>query len=427
MSTRRRALLVCAIALIAASVALLLRDGEAPAGALDAATFVPGQQAEAAAGTHPLAAPLTPARPPAVAPPVFDLVRVEKDEVCEGEENLVAVHAHTTDGNDAFLQYTVAGEAGAQVPVRAYVGRDGKPVQQFAVAFSKDNVATRIELPPYRVKNCRPSRMLVVTMRMLPNSVAEREFTATVQALDGVPFTPAWYEWEFGDGSFEATADPVAIHDYSGLAQKTAFTDLIVKVKALDGGGQSVEGRFPLHIRNVAFDTRRRGMATLFTQPTPRFPAMGSDGVVRQKFRVWHAEDVPVQITGATMSRLFLPEAPGSAPAAPDVAALDHTSLLRHTELPPGVVQEESLEFDFAAVPTVYAVTVELQGITSAGTPARGQLTILRPQPRPTRENSVPIQDPAMILKIRRAMAILKQDTVSQEDLSRLEREGKLR
>ena len=59
-------------------------------------------------------------------------------------------------------------------------------------------------------------------------------------------------------------------------------------------------------------------------------------------------------------------------------------------------------------------------------TPARGQLTILRPQPRPTRENSVPIQDPAMILKIRRAMSILKQDTVSQEDLSRLEREGKL-
>ena len=89
-------------------------------------------------------------------------------------------------------------------------------------------------------------------------------------------------------------------------------------------------------------------------------------------------------------------------------------------------MQEESLELDFAALPTVYAVTVELQGITSAGTPARGQLTILRPQPRPTRENSVPIEDPAMILKIRRAMAILKQDTVSQEDLSRLEREGKL-
>src|SRR6266404_1842349 len=116
MSTRRRALIVCAIALIAASVALLLRDREAPAGALDAATLVPGQQAQAARGPLPVAAPLTPARPPAVAPPVFDLVSVEKDEVCEGEENLVAVHAHTTDGNDAFLHYTVAGEAGGQVP-----------------------------------------------------------------------------------------------------------------------------------------------------------------------------------------------------------------------------------------------------------------------------------------------------------------------
>jgi hypothetical protein len=32
-----------------------------------------------------------------------------------------------------------------------------------------------------------------------------------------------------------------------------------------------------------------------------------------------------------------------------------------------------------------------------------------------------------MVEKIRRAMAILHQETVSQEDLLRLEREGKLR
>src|SRR6266436_4287100 len=137
MSTRRRALIVCAIALIAASVALLLRDREAPAGALDAATLVPGQQAEAAVGPRPLAAPLTPARPPAVAPPIFDLVRVEKDEVCEGEENLVAVHAHTTDGNDAFLHYTVAGEAGAQIPVRA-AALPGEELPSFAHAGGDD-------------------------------------------------------------------------------------------------------------------------------------------------------------------------------------------------------------------------------------------------------------------------------------------------
>ena len=57
---------------------------------------------------------------------------------------------------------------------------------------------------------------------------------------------------------------------------------------------------------------------------------------------------------------------------------------------------------------------------------ASGELSLLRPPPRPTKENSIPIADPAMQQKIRRAMAILHQDTVSQEDLFRLEREGRL-
>src|SRR5207253_2868980 len=224
---------------------------------------------------------------------------------------------------------------------------------QYAVAFSKDNVATRIDLPRYRVKNCRPARILVVTMRMLPNSVGEREFTAAVQTLEGAPFTPAWYEWSFGDGESGVTPGPIAIHDYSALPQKTAFSDLLVKVKALDGSGQLVEGRLPLHIRNVAFATRLRGMATIFAAPVPRFPEVGADAAV-------------------------------------------------------------------------YAVTFAVQGVTASGMQARGELALLKPPPRPTRENSVPIQDPAMIQKIRRAMGILNQETVSQEDIWRLEREGKL-
>ena len=73
----------------------------------------------------------------------------------------------------------------------------------------------------------------------------------------------------------------------------------------------------------------------------------------------------------------------------------------------------------------MYAVTFAVQGVAD-GTQARGELTLLRPPPAPTRENSIPIQDPAMVQKIRRAMTILNQQTVSQEDIWRLEREGKL-
>ena len=423
MRSSRKAVLAAAIVLLLA-VPLLLRDGDGREAPLETAAFVqppPPPRPSPVASAPSKAAPATPA---AIAPPVFDSVQVEKEEVCEGEENLISVRAHTTDGHDAFLQYTIAGEAGARVPVRAYLGRDGKSPPQYAVAFSKDNVATRIELPSYRVKSCRPARVLLVTMRMLPNSVAEREFTATVRAQDA--FTPAWYEWTFGDETFDVTPVPVAVHDYSRSPQRTAFTDLLVKVKAVDGSGQSVEGRFPLHIRNIGFAARQRGMVAIFAEPTPRFPTMGPDGVVRQKFRLWHAEDVPVRLSGATRSRLLMPASPGSAPPVPEAVAVDHSRLLQHGDIPPGDVREESLEYDFGADPDAYAVTYEIQGGTPAGMQARGSLTLLRPPPRPTRENSVPIDDPAMAAKIRRAMAILKQDTVSQEDLWRLEREGKL-
>src|SRR5438132_1452008 len=233
-------------------------------------------------------------------------------------------------------------------------------------------------------------------------------------------------ERPFGDGEAGVTPGPIAVHDYSALPQKTAFNDLLVKVTALDGSGQMVEGRLPLHIRNVAFATRLRGMATIFAVPVPRFPEAGPDGIVRQKFRLWHAEDGPVQIAGATLSRFFLPAKEGSAPAAPTTVALDHSRVLRHAEIPPGAFVEESLEYDFGANAAVYAVTFAVQGLTASGLQARGELALLRPSPRPTRENSVPIQHPAMIQKIRRAMAILNQETVSQEDIWRLEREGKL-
>jgi hypothetical protein len=427
MRTRRKLLLAAALALMALLALLRPRGREEPVQRLRTAALASAGPAEPATPAQPLAAPRSPPSSAAVASPVFDQVSVEKDEVCEGEENLITVHAHTTDGNDAFLHYTVAGEAGSQVPVRAFIGRDGNAPAQYAVAFSKDNVATRIELPPYRVKNCRPARILVVTARMLPNSVGERELTATVQALDGAPFVPVGYEWSFGDGETGVTSGPVAVHDYSALPQRSAFSDLLVKVKAFDGTGQTVEGRLPLHVRNIAFASRLRGMATIFAAPVPRFPQVGPDGNVRQRFRLWHAEEGPVQIAGATLTRFFLPASDGRPPGAPATVALDHTRVLQHAGIPPGAFVEEMLEYDFAADASVYAVTFAVQGVTASGMQARGELAIVKPPPRPTRENSIPIEDPAMMEKIRRAMAILNEETVSQEDIWRLEREGKLR
>src|SRR4051812_40130259 len=121
MPRRRRRLLAMSLAALLAVVAFwALREcGESAPEPAIAAAGTEARGVEAAAPSRAMAAVTASASGPVkVAPPVFDVIRVEKEEVCEGEENLVTVRAHTTDGNDPFLHYTVAGEAGAQVPVR---------------------------------------------------------------------------------------------------------------------------------------------------------------------------------------------------------------------------------------------------------------------------------------------------------------------
>src|SRR5579884_3206871 len=50
--------------------------------------------------------------------PIIDEIKVEKPEVCEGEDNLVTVRAHTENGTDAYLHYLIDGKLGPSVPVR---------------------------------------------------------------------------------------------------------------------------------------------------------------------------------------------------------------------------------------------------------------------------------------------------------------------
>jgi hypothetical protein len=371
---------------------------------------------------QPSPVPASAPRPAPVAAPVVDEVRVEKEEVCEGEENLVTVRAHTTDGNDAFLHYAIGSEAGAQVPLRAYISsREGRAVGQSVTVFGKGNVSTTVAVPAYRVKDCRPQVLLLITARALPNTISQLELGAAVRSSGG-RFTPVRYAWSFGDGAVEVTRTPIAVHDYSARPQRTAFTQVLVAVKASDAAGETVEGRLALQLANPAFESRRRGIVAIFSEPTPRFPTMDPDGVVRQRFRMWHDDDGPVEIRKATMTRLLT-----ASQQAPQTAEVDVATLLERTDILPGAGHAQAFRFDFAAEPAVYAVTYELEGVSAGGLRAYGQLTMLRPPARPTRENSTPIADPALAAKIRKAMAILGQDTVSQEDLWRLEREGQLR
>src|SRR6184192_3919554 len=117
MRRKHKALLAFAAAIALVALLLLSRRREESVQGVAIAALTPAQPPEPPQSARRPAPPTAPAAALAVAPPVFDLVRLEKDEVCEGEENLATVRAHTTDGNDSLLHYTVAGEAGSQVPV----------------------------------------------------------------------------------------------------------------------------------------------------------------------------------------------------------------------------------------------------------------------------------------------------------------------
>ncbi len=51
---------------------------------------------------------------------------------------------------------------------------------------------------------------------------------------------------------------------------------------------------------------------------------------------------------------------------------------------------------------------------------------MMKPGPKPTKENSRPVADGVLGEKVRKARQILGQDAAYDEDLRRLERQGKL-
>src|SRR5712664_1123156 len=91
-------------------------------------------------------APIEPGKP---LPPVIDEIVLEKEEVCEGEENLVTVRAHTLDGADPLLHYVIGSERGMSVPLKTYLDSYGQPLHQYITVFGNRNVSTRVEVPSY--------------------------------------------------------------------------------------------------------------------------------------------------------------------------------------------------------------------------------------------------------------------------------------
>lgn len=425
-STKRRAAFV-ALAVVALGLFLLLRPGrdERPRPG-------PSAPATAALRSEPEAA-RTAAAPPASGParvagaaPVIDAIEVEKPEVCSGEENLVTVRAHTPDGTDPFLHYAVGGLTGAQVPVRVFRNPDGTYELPEVSVFGRDNVATRVPMPAFRVKDCEPLRAVHIQSRALPNAPSEFEFYARLIEVgakgkpDAPPFKPKRFYWSFGDGTSDVTDRPFVAHSYRTRPQNSLYAQLLVTVEVKSEANDKLVGRASLELLNSSFeDFDKRRIVSLTAAPEPRFPELSKDGLVRQTFRLSHQRPTPVRITRVRAVRHFNHEEP-TPPA--ETAVEDALGL---TEIPPGDGTSVSIVLDTRREPDVFSVTYQLEGVSPEGYAVRGSFSLMRPPPPPTKNSNTPVDDPVLLAKIKRAREILRQEFVTDEDLWRLEREGK--
>jgi hypothetical protein len=388
---------------------------EAPSPALAAAPTPP--EAEAPAAAEP-------------APPIVDEILVEKQEVCSGEDNLITVRAHTPDGNDAYLHYTVGDGTGQRIPIRVWRNdADGSYELPRVTVFTKNNVSVTVPLPPFQVKDCEPERLIHVMSRRQPNSEDDFEFFAKLMERPvrpgqpaPKPFVPVRFVWTFDDEAPVTTTGPLVSHSMlSTTGASSMYTQHLIRVDAYDAAGRKETGRSSLQVLNTSFENfDKKGVVTLLAVGTPRFPVLDPDGVVRQSFRLYHRFRGPVRITQIKALRSFR----GNGEAPPPPEQVDAASL-PVSEVPEGKGTEVKVSFDTKAEPDVFAITYALEGVSADGHPARGTFSVMRPPPRPTKENSSPISDPVLLAKVKRARELLQQEYVTDEDIFRLEREGK--
>ncbi|HEX5061648.1 MAG TPA: hypothetical protein VFV99_19915 [Kofleriaceae bacterium] len=360
-------------------------------------------------------------------PIVIDEITVEKREICAGEENLVTVRAHAAREEDApELQIIIDGTPGSQVALRptSYLGPDGTAPR--VTAHLGDERRVSAEIPPFEVRDCHPERILDVRHRAVPNAPGRVELWANVvQHGPGEQFKPVRYRWELSDGTREETTTPIFEKSFRGRRQDALFTHVLVTCIAESADGQTLMGRTNIELFNQAYEILARKGTVLLEVDHPQFPELDEKGIVNWPIRVWHHHNAPVTITAIRRIRVSRDGALGAGGGREQIDQVPVESVLGTNRIPSGWI-DAKVTLDTHADPDVAYVLYEMTGRTDDGYPAGGGFSVMRPTELPTREKHVQVADVQLMAKIIAAQKILGKQYVTDEDIWRLEREGKL-
>lgn len=381
-------------------------------------------ESQALGPSQATATPLPPQTHDGEGAPIIDAITVEKTSVCRGEDVQVTVRAHDPKGtDDKWLHYVIDTQPGASQPV-TYLNGDHQMPRRIAV-FGKNNASvTYAEVPQVTVLDCTVAQMVQITHSLVTNTEDTFRFLARVVAKGTTEkFEACSYEWDFGDGKSATTEDPWTEHGYLERKQDGLETAFQIRLRVLPcNGGSPIIGRSVLALTNVyALEKESKHVSGLVIVGDPRFPERGSDGVVRQTALIRTWEPDPVHITKITYTDTIPTNGPGVPNDPVDVT-------------PSSFLGTTTVGRDWIRVPVAYDTNQEpnwamrrweLEGTASDGTPVYGSFTLMAP-PKLDPEKSPKVTDPAFKDRLLAAMQILGRDQVSDEDLMRLEQEGKL-
>jgi hypothetical protein len=162
----------------------------------------------------------------------------------------------------------------------------------------------------------------------------------------------------------------------------------------------------------------------MVTAMTPRFPELDARGRVRQEIRLWHYRPDAVTITSVVATRYHLQTEPGTPPRDPVREEVKPESVLGKKTVPPGDGITFPAELDTTLEPDVAYIEFFVEGVSAEGLPAHGNFAVMRPPPKPTADNHVPVRSKYLEAKILRARELLGKAFVTDEEIWELERQG---
>jgi hypothetical protein len=364
-------------------------------------------------------------RDPKPEPPIIDEVVVEKAEVCEDEENLITVKAHTQGHtDDAYLQYAIDGKLGNPQAIRMRLDEQMLGMPRVITVFGRQNISTTVDFPKYRIKRCPRRPVVIIHVRQVVNSPDEWEFAAEIKPGES-PFHPVRYLWDFGDGNRGDTPIPITSHDYGEVKHDSKYGNFLVESRLIGEDGSVAKGRQVLNIVNYTqANLLSKGVLTMRYKYTPRFPVRTPDGLVTQKVKFFHDWNTPIHVDHVFVTRSTTDgEGQKLEYPAKDVLGTD--------EIPASGI-ERNFVIDTRQEPKMVMDYFQIYGHVEEG-PAEGVFSMMVPAPMPpppSKENEGKpwqhqVTDPMFKAKILRAQEILGKKQVSTTDLRALELQGK--